>query len=393
MPGQAIATPDAVGSLISHLRNDTTDLADASLRIPVVYFSSPDRAEQEIAVLKSFPVIVAHGSELKVPGEFVTREILGMPLIITRQSDGRPAVYLNMCRHRGGRVERSESGKKRLFMCEYHGWSYSGDGGALTAIPFERDYGPIDRGCNSLIKFNAAERYGLVFVDFSNNQDCSLGDYFGADVDTQLEPRGLDQAVVYLDKSFELEMNWKMVLDGAIDLLHPQFLHPNGVGKRFKGNVASCEFYGRHARHYAPNSKLVEVAETSDGRAVPGVTYVGSTLLLYPNSTVNFWPDHVELMTFWPVPGNPARSIAQIRFLVREDRLSDEVEARLVKSWEILSNAALNEDWPMVRSMQQNVDAWPCGFFLYGRNEVLCQHFHKLLESDIQTLTPQLATR
>lgn len=390
MPGQAAA--GAIEHLIAHLRNDTTDLAEKDLRVPIEHFVSVERARAEVAVCKSFPVIVAHRSELKSPGDFITREVLGMPLIIARQSDGSAAAFLNMCRHRGGRVERSDAGKKKLFVCQYHGWSYSNDGGDLIGIPYEKSFGGVDRSCNGLIRFKTEERYGLVFVDFSNNKWRSLSDYLGPGVDAQLEPRGLDEAVVYLDKTFELEMNWKMVVDGAIDLLHPQFLHPNGVGKRFKGNVAACEFYGRHARHYAPNSRLVEVAESVDQRIDPGVTYVGSSLLLYPNATINFWPDHVELWTIWPSSTNPSRCTTRIRFLVREDHLSEEVERRLDKSWEILSNAALNEDWPMVRSMQQNVEAWPRGTFLYGRSEVLCQHFHGQLEADIQNLPGPAAT-
>jgi hypothetical protein len=210
-----------------------------------------------------------------------------------------------------------------------------------------------------------------------------LADYLGPGVDAQLERRQIDKAVVYLDKTYTLDMNWKMILDGAIDLLHPQFLHPNGVGKRFKGNIAACEFYGRHARHFAPNSKLVDVARSSEVELHADTTYVGSTLLLYPNATINFWPDHIELWTIWPSINNPSQSTTRIRFLVREDFLSKEVEARLDKSWEILGNAALNEDWPMVLSMQKNVQAWPHGTFLYGRSEVLCQHFHRQLNLDI----------
>src|SRR3546814_6929049 len=39
-----------------------------------------------------------------------------MPLITARHSDGSVQTYLNMCRHRGGRVEQDARGNKRVFM-------------------------------------------------------------------------------------------------------------------------------------------------------------------------------------------------------------------------------------------------------------------------------------
>ncbi|MGC8384732.1 Rieske 2Fe-2S domain-containing protein [Pseudomonas aeruginosa] len=45
----------------------------------------------------------AHLSELREPGDFITRDVGGRNLIIQRRADGEPAVYLNACAHRGAR--------------------------------------------------------------------------------------------------------------------------------------------------------------------------------------------------------------------------------------------------------------------------------------------------
>ena len=100
--------PEIVQAMVTHLRNDTTDMAACDIRVPIDHFVNPERAGAEIALMKSLPVAVAHCSELPEPGDFITRVVLGMPVLLSRQADGSVQTFLNMCSHRGGRVEIAE---------------------------------------------------------------------------------------------------------------------------------------------------------------------------------------------------------------------------------------------------------------------------------------------
>ena len=373
---------DVVSRLVDHLRHDTTDLAGDDLFVPIAHFTDRTRAQAEIALLKRLPLFVAHRSELPNAGDFVTREILGMPLIVARQSDGGLRAFLNMCRHRGGRVEQETSGNKRVFMCRYHGWSYERDGGGLRHVPYENSFDAIDRDTNGLIAFRAEERHGLVYVDLSNDESRSLGDWFGAEVDAQIAPWNLQDSQIVIDKTFTMDINWKLVMDGAIDIIHPRFLHQNGVGKLIETNVGVFKEYGRHGKHFGARTKLRAMAR--DGSALDGGSkYIGSNLVLYPNAMMIGAPEHVEFWTVWPDLDNPARCTVQIRFLVRSEILDENIEKRVHKSWEILEQAATQEDWPMERWIQQNAAAWPHGSFRYGRSELACAHLHRQLARDL----------
>src|SRR5581483_10815084 len=105
--------PDIGAELLQHARNRTTDQAESQLIVPVEEFVGHERAEAEIALMRRLPVVVAHISETPKVGDFVTRKMLGVPLLIVRQADGGVAVFRNMCRHRGGVVEPAASGNKR----------------------------------------------------------------------------------------------------------------------------------------------------------------------------------------------------------------------------------------------------------------------------------------
>jgi hypothetical protein len=126
-------------------------------------------------------------------------------------------------------------------------------------------------------------------------------------------------------------------------------------------------------------TKLVKADEPVDSLW----KYIGTNMFVYPNSMVIAAPDHVEFWTVWPSTGNPAQSTTRIRFLVRPEILDEAMTARLNKSWEILEQAAREEDWPMEQTIQENSRACPDGFYRYGRNEQSCQHLHRQLARDI----------
>ena len=379
------ADPDVVEELIGHIRNRTTELTESELRVPIEHFVSPARAAAEMALMQTLPLVVGHVSEIKNPGDFITRRVLNTGLIIVRRADQSVGAYRNMCRHRGGIVEPAESGNKRAFMCQYHGWSYDAQDGGLKRVLYQDSYGEIDYACSGLHQVRAEARHGLIFVTLRpSNSVPAIAEYLGPDVDRQIAPWNLENALVALDKAFVRPINWKLVMDGAIDPLHPQFLHnrPGGVGARSVTNNSVFRTWGRHGKMFSPRAKLKDLVLSGEQPSASS-KYVGSVMLLYPNALFVEAPEHVEFWTVWPTPGNPSECTVKIRFLVRPEVSSPEMTARLNKSWGILEQAALEEDFPMEMKIQENALALGSGVFRYGRNEKPPQHLHRQLQRDL----------
>jgi len=375
---------DVLDRLIRHIRSNSTDEAESGMIVPTAHFTSKERAAAEVALIKTLPLVVGHVSEVPEPGSFYTRTVLGIPLLVVRQKDGSVSVFRNMCRHRGGRVEQAEKGRKGLFMCQYHGWSYAAEGGALKAVPYEATYGEIDRGCNSLIAFPAEVRHGLIFVTLSGDQPQSVAAYLGPDIDGQIAPWKLEQSVIFIDETISLDINWKLVMDGTIDSLHAQFLHPKpgGVGSRTVNHSAVFKEYGRHGKMFMARAALKRLLDAGeDARA--SSKYIGSVMQIYPNNVFVEAPDHIELWSLWPDLDDPTKCSVRFRFLVRQEILTPEMEARITKSWEILRQAGMEEDFPMEAFIQENAGAWPDGTYQYGRNEKSAQHLHRQLHHDL----------
>jgi phenylpropionate dioxygenase-like ring-hydroxylating dioxygenase large terminal subunit len=362
---------DAIyGRIVDHLRNGTTDVADSALEVPAAHFIDPDHLARE--VFRRQPLVVATSGEVPESGSFVTRDLLGIPLLIVRQKDGSIAVFRNMCRHRGGKVEQEEKGKKPFFVCAYHGWSFGGDG-SLRGIPFDEQYGAFDRGCRNLFTVEAEEHEGG-----------SVADFLGA-ADERLAAYDVGKLTLFMEQKIDLAINWKLVMDGAIDVLHPQFLHADGVGKLIQTGAAVWLDLGRHGQSYSARKRLarkLKAGEPIEG----GWRYLTGNLMIFPNMSVIPTPDHLEHWTVWPHLTDPARCHVHIRFLTDPAGLTDEVAARINRSWEILKQAATEEDFPMEEMIQANAAAMPTADFLYGANEVPTQHLHLQMGRELDAL-------
>jgi phenylpropionate dioxygenase-like ring-hydroxylating dioxygenase large terminal subunit len=79
-------------------------------------------------------IYAGHESEVRAPGDFVTRTLCERPVILCRDSANKVRVFLNVCRHRGALVCRERSGNAKGYYCFYHGWRSDRDG-CLDGVP------------------------------------------------------------------------------------------------------------------------------------------------------------------------------------------------------------------------------------------------------------------
>jgi len=370
--------------LLTHLREGTADSAETDLRIPAWYYFDEGQAARERALFFRTPLVATVSSALPEAGSFVTLDLIGVPLLLVRQDDGTLVGFRNVCRHRGGPVEQEVCGNRRVFTCRYHGWSYNRDG-ELRNVPYAEGFDSVEPACHGLVRIGAAERHGLVFVTLGSTEPPDIAAWLGSEFDEQLAELGLASWSLHVDEQFTQPVNWKLVADGLMDILHPKFLHPDSVGKLILTHTHTFDRHGRHARlamarHKLDRFKDDDVPDDADLRR-----YVITNFILYPNTMLVSQPDHFELWSVFPDPDSPQRSVTSIRFLVPNPP-DGAGRARLDQSWEILRDAVTGEDWPMAQAIQKaaNSSGTPEPIeFVYGRDEVPLQHLHRLLAEDL----------
>src|SRR4051794_28995640 len=94
----------------------TTELAEASLRVPLDYYRTPEQLSRERELLHRTPPALVESAGLRQPHDFVVRDVLGTSVLVTRNRDGEARALLNYCRHRGARPADG-CGNARRFVC------------------------------------------------------------------------------------------------------------------------------------------------------------------------------------------------------------------------------------------------------------------------------------
>jgi len=118
------APPTDVDQLRSALARLGDLPADQATSLPAAFYTSAAflQVEQDELLRREW-LCIGHQDEVRMPGDYITTEIVGEQLLVTRLADGTVQVLSNVCRHRGNRVADG-SGSAKRFSCPYHLWTY-----------------------------------------------------------------------------------------------------------------------------------------------------------------------------------------------------------------------------------------------------------------------------
>ena len=170
---------------------------------------------------------LAHESQLREPGSFVTTSAGTQPVIVALDESGTVHALLNRCRHRGSMVCREERGIARHFRCPYHGWTYGIDG-ALRAVTFPEGYAGLDVASLGLVALPRVDTYaGFIFGSFEP-EGPSLGEFLGnsrayLELVAAQGPGGIELSAGAHRTSYR--GNWKLQVENTIDNYHFGFVH------------------------------------------------------------------------------------------------------------------------------------------------------------------------
>ncbi len=161
-------------------------------------------------------------SEVPKPGDFITRNLAGRPIIMIHGEDGEVRVFMNTCRHRGNLVCREAAGRSaEVLRCFYHGWVYS-TRGDLVGVPNMEAYSDaFDKDSLGLEPAPLTENYrGCVFASFDPDIE-SFEDYLGEArvvLDNTLDFGEME--VVGGIQLYSMRANWKLLVENSMDGYH-----------------------------------------------------------------------------------------------------------------------------------------------------------------------------
>jgi len=357
----------------------TTHMDGGETVVDAARYVDPARfALERDRLFRGHPVAVAHASQLQRPGDYLTHDGTGAPLLLARTDDGAVAAHLNACRHRGTRLVCEAEGRNRqAFVCPYHGWTYDSRG-QLRAVPHE--YGFPSRPSSSvrLQPVTVAERAGLIFVQVEGGT--------AADVDRHLAPLAAELEgwrmaghVRFRPEDHVLHLNWKIAIEIFLEAYHLKVAHSKSIYPIFFDNVGLSDPFEPHVRGVFPKRSIADALARDPGswslREHANILY-----FIFPNTLVLVEPDHLGVLLLQPV--DPHTTALHTFLLIPEAPATEKTERYWQKNHDILLGA-VKEDVKLGESIQAGMRAGAVRQVRFGRFEHGLRYFAESVDRRI----------
>lgn len=368
-----------VRKLLRHLETRTTAMADEVYRNPVGDYTCAQQVALEREVFfRRGPINIGLGCLLPNPGDWMTHDHTGMPILLVRRPDGSLSAFLNVCRHRGARVAEGCGSSARSFSCPYHGWTYALDG-KLLARPDERSFAAIDRRTVGLRSLPLAEKYGMVWVCPTPGPILDI-DRLLDGLATDFAAYGFDSFHHYQTRVLRRRINWKLAVDTFLESYHLGVLHPDTISPLFYANCSTFDGFGPNLRWILPRRTIGEL------RTVPEaqwdlVSHAAIVYLLFPNTVLVMAQDHLETWHMFPAGNGVDESRMCVSLYTPEPALTDSARRHWDNNFDLLIATVENQDFPVSEGIQRGFYSGAQDAIVFGRNEPALQHYHKAIKS------------
>lgn len=334
-------------------------------RIPASAYSCSQVFQAECNWMRSNTwQFVGVTSDLKTEGDFLTADVLGVPVIVRRFKDELVALS-NVCAHRHAIIRSEKRGNQPELRCQYHGWCYGSDG-LTRRIPSAKDFAPIDRDSLRLRKFRCQTVGQLVFVAPSD-QAMTLEQYLGS-LYNIIQDRCGDDMRLQMQRKFDYQANWKVAIENTLEAYHIQSVHPKTFGTEPGENRCIHEFESNLSSFktdlpFAAESRTDLYFQRLQRQVMK---YLGKNIEtryqhyhLYPNLLISFTDSITLVQTVLPTNAISSRSfVAQFSFLPKAVGLHKRLVATIWASLETyIAKRILMEDFDILPKIQAGLCA------------------------------------
>ncbi len=362
----------------AYLASKTTQMADAIYQNPVAQYTCPDRLSAEKAGLfRRYPLHLGFSCQIPEPGDYMTDDFSGVPILLVRGQDGRANVFLNVCRHRGAPVADGCGSGKRNFVCPYHAWVYGIDG-CLEFVPDEEGFTQFGKETHGLTPLPVQEKYGMIWAKTEPGLDFDIDGYL-ATASADLAAYGFENFHHYETRELRPRMNWKLVVDTFLESYHIRTLHRNSIAPLIESNVSTFDGLGENLRTIYVRKNYEELAAVPDDRwsLIPYTTIV---YVLFPNTVLVVQQEQVETWRIYPDGDDPNYAKMHISLYTPEPSLTESAKRHWSNNMDLLMRVVDEEDFPLGERMQIGFHSAAQEQITFGRNEPALGHFHKALD-------------
>ncbi len=285
--------------------------------LPGRYYTAPEVfADEQERIFAHHWICTGRDAALAAPGDYVLVDVAGESIIVLRDQSGERRAYYNVCRHRGTRLCEARTGRlSETIQCPYHAWTYALDG-RLIGAPHMHEVEDFDKKAYALHPVALAEWEGFLFVNL-DAEAAPVPQWF-APLKDRFARYHLPRLRTVRRIEYEVNANWKLILQNYNECLHCPTIHPELSTKlpytSGANDLIEGPFLGGYMEIKAPNESA-----TMTGRAcalrlghLPAEDQRRAFYYaLFPTMMLSLHPDYAVFYTVWPVEPTQSRVICE----------------------------------------------------------------------------------
>ncbi|PTE14126.1 aromatic ring-hydroxylating oxygenase subunit alpha [Pseudogemmobacter blasticus] len=268
--------------------------------MPKSVYTSPAFAELESRHIFAAEWLCAGRAEaLPNPGDYLTMEIAGEPVIILRDRDGSLRGLSNVCRHRMSTLLQGR-GNVRSIVCSYHAWTYNLDGSLRGAPAMARN----ESFCRDQIRLPAirVENWrGWIMVTL--NPDAPPPAETLAGVDRLVGYLPMETYSEVFREEFDWDTNWKVLAENFMESYHLPVCHEATIGGTCDLNLMTCPEGDAAFNHHwiVKNDSLpLSLAHPSNTALQGDERRITWLLAIYPSLLITLTPGYFWYLSLTP---------------------------------------------------------------------------------------------
>ena len=310
--------------------------------MPKSVYTSPEFVAQEMEHIFAKDWICAGRAEaLPNPGDYMTMDLAGEPVIVLRDRDGQMRALSNVCRHRMSTLLEGR-GNVRAIVCPYHAWTYNLDG-ALRGAPAMTLNEGFCKSDVSLPQIRCSVWKGWIMVTL--NPDAPAVEEALAEVDKLVGHLDMSTYTETFREEHVWDTNWKVLAENFMESYHLPVCHAGTIGSASKLEEMTCpEGFDAFNYHWIVKNDDVPLAlahpkNTTLEGLQRRVTWL---LAIYPSLLITLTPGY-----FWYLSLTP-RGPGQVNILfgggMSKDYIDDpEAPAMLAKVKALLDHVNVED--------------------------------------------------
>jgi phenylpropionate dioxygenase-like ring-hydroxylating dioxygenase large terminal subunit len=266
---------------------------------PAIYTSGAVAAVEIERIFSRDWICVGRAETLKRPGDYLTYDLAGQPVVVLRDTAGDVRAMSNVCLHRMSTL-LAGSGRRKVITCPYHAWTYELDG-RLRHAPYMDRNECFRREDLRLPQIRSEIWQGWLFITLNPDAEPVAGRLAG--LAAAIAPFGMATYSELFREEHVWNTNWKVLAENFMESYHLPACHAatiGGLSRIDAGDLpAGAPAYNIHFITKDPSFTL-SVAHRSNTTLAGDWRLTTAVFAVYPALMITLTPGYFWYLSLHP---------------------------------------------------------------------------------------------